>query len=105
MLTNDGYCIEKEGLAMGSPLLALLANVWLTQFDERCKTMKSKWYYRNVDDVFMTLREDVIESTLEIINGWKNHLSLTYEEENDTGKFNFLDITIMRCSDSKIETT
>ena len=65
MLTNDGYYIQKAGLAMGSPLSALLANVWLTQFDERFKAMKSKWYYRYVDDVFMTLHEDVIESTLE----------------------------------------
>ena len=37
MLTNDGYYIQKAGLAMGSPLSALLANVWLTQFDERLR--------------------------------------------------------------------
>ena len=53
---------------MGSPLSSLLANVLLTQFDERFKAMKSKWYYRNVDDIFMTLHEDVIQSTFEVIN-------------------------------------
>ena len=51
MLTHDGYYIQKEGLAMGSPLSALLANVWLTQFDEQFKAMKSKWFDRYVDDV------------------------------------------------------
>ena len=105
MLTNDGYYIQKEGLAMGSPLSALLANVWLTQFDERFKAMKSKWYYRYVDDVFMTLHEDVIESTLERINSWNKNLSFTHEIENATGKISFLDITIMRGVDNKIETT
>ena len=105
MLTNDGYYIQKEGLAMGSPLSALLANVWLTQFDERFMAMKSKWYYRYVDDVFMTLHEDVIESTLEKINNWNKNLSFTHEIENATGKISFLDITIMRGVDNKIETT
>ena len=68
MLTNDVYYIQKEGVAMGSPLSSLLANVLLTQFDERFKAMKSKWYYRNVDDIFMTLHEDVIQLTFEVIS-------------------------------------
>ena len=67
--------------------------------------MKSKWYYRYVDDVFMTLHEDVIESTLEKINSWNKNLSFTHEIENATGKISFLDITIMRGVDNKIETT
>ena len=68
MLTNDVYYIQKEGVAMGSPLSSLLANVLLTQFDERFKAMKSKWYYRYVDDIFMTLHEDVIQLTFEVIS-------------------------------------
>ena len=67
--------------------------------------MKSKWYYRYVDDVFMTLYEYVIQSTLETINTWNNNLSFTHEIETDTGKISFLDITIMRGLDNKIETT
>ena len=68
MLTNDVYYIQKEGVAMGSPLSSLLANVLLTQFDELFKAMKSKWYYRYVDDIFMTLHEDVIQLTFDIIS-------------------------------------
>ena len=70
MLTNDGYYIQKEGLAMGSPLSLQLANVWLTQFDERFIAMKSKWYYRYVDDIFMTLHEAVIQLTCEVISSF-----------------------------------
>ena len=60
MLTHDGYYFQKRGLAMGCPLSALLANVWMTQFDEKFKTMKSRWFFRYVDDIFLTLHEDDI---------------------------------------------
>ena len=43
MLTHDGYYLQKRGLAMGCNLSALLANVWMTQFDEKIKTVKSRW--------------------------------------------------------------
>ena len=68
MLTHDGYYIQKHGLAMGSPLSSLLANIWLTKFDVRFHAMNTKWFFRYVDDIFMTLQENVIEHTLDMIN-------------------------------------
>ena len=63
---------------MGSPLSGILANIWLSQFDDRFKAMKSKWFYRYVDEIFMTLHEDVIKTTLDVIKGWKRNLKFTH---------------------------
>ena len=63
MLTHDGYYIQKHGLAMGSPLSSLLANIWLTTFDLKFQAMKTKWFFRYVDDIFMTLHESDISET------------------------------------------
>ena len=35
MLTNDGYYEQIDGLTMGSPPAPMLANAWLSQFDQR----------------------------------------------------------------------
>ena len=85
MLTTEGYYTQTTGLAMGSPLSPLLANAWLTQFDTRFKSRKSKFYYRYVDDIIMTLHADVIERTIVNINKWHNALEFTYEIEDQNG--------------------
>ena len=36
-LTHDGYYIQTEGLAMGSPPAPHLANGWMSQFDSDIK--------------------------------------------------------------------
>ena len=105
MLTHDGYYIQKHGLAMGSPLSSLLANIWLTKFDVRFHAMNTKWFFRYVDDIFMTLQEDVIEHTLDVINSWNKNLSFTHEIEDQTGCISFLDITIRHKEDNTIETS
>ena len=34
MSTRDGYYIQKDGLAMGSPPAPLLANIWLANMED-----------------------------------------------------------------------
>ena len=105
MLTHDGYYTQKHGLAMGSPLSSLLANIWLTTFDVKFQTMKTKWYFRYVDDISMTLHENDISGTLEAINCWNENLSFTHEVEDANGCISFLDITIRHNDDDTIETS
>ena len=45
MLTHDGHYIQKHGLAMGSPLSSLLANIWLTTFDLEFQAMNTKCFF------------------------------------------------------------
>ena len=105
MLTHDGYYIQRHGLAMGSPLSSLLANIWLTTFDLKFQAMNTKWFFRYVDDIFMTLHEDDIEKTLDTINRWNKNLSFTHEVEDQNGCISFLDITIRHKEDNSIETS
>ena len=37
MLTSDGYHVQKDGLAMGSPPAPLLANIWLSNREKHLK--------------------------------------------------------------------
>ena len=59
MLTHDGYYIQTEGLAMGSPPNPHLANGWMSQFDPVIKG-EAKLYFRYMDDI---LRERATSHT------------------------------------------
>ena len=94
MLTLDGYYIQKNGLAMGSPLSPLLANAWLTKFDKRFEAMNTKFFFRYVYDICMTLDTDIIPQVLETINCWQKCLEFTCETEDCSGGISFLDMKI-----------
>ena len=49
--TTDGYYRQIEGLAMGSPASPLLANIWMSKFDDILKKESPKLYKRYVDDI------------------------------------------------------
>ena len=66
--------------------------------------MDTRFNFRYVDDVFMTVNKEDIDSTLETINRWHSNLKFTSELKNDAGEINFLDLTIMRNAESNIDT-
>ena len=47
MATHDGYYIQKDGLAMGSPPAPLLANIWLSKYEpqmrENANCLNATW--------------------------------------------------------------
>ena len=40
----------------------------LIKFYVRFHAMNTKWFFRYVDDIFMTLQEDLIEETLDVVS-------------------------------------
>ena len=82
MSTHNGYYVQELGLAMGSPLSPLLANLWLTKFDNKFREMNPKLYFRYVDDICMTIRKEDIEKTIDVVNNWHTNLKFTYEAQN-----------------------
>ena len=50
MLTNDGYYQQIDGLAMVSPPALMLANGWMSKFDEAIKG-DADLFSRCMDDV------------------------------------------------------
>ena len=52
--THQGYFKQVDGVAMGSPLGPLLANVFMSKFDKDLGLF-SPFYYRYVDDILRTM--------------------------------------------------
>ena len=55
ILTHRGYYRQVDGVAMGSSVGPLLANIFVSQFDADLGSF-SKFYFRYVDDVIRTLK-------------------------------------------------
>jgi hypothetical protein len=90
-----------DGMAMGSPLGPLFANIF-TSFHEKswlynCPSIfKPILYRRHVDDCFLLFRSlDHVPRFLNYLNRQHPNISFTYELEKD-GKLLFLDVDITR---------
>lgn len=104
---NDTFYHQKDGLAMGSPLSGLLADIYMNHFERKYilsnDSYKSKivYYGRYVDDTFIlfngTTRQ--LDSMVAEVNKVHPNIKFTSEHEKD-GHINFLDSTISRKDDS-----
>ena len=93
MSTHDGYYIQKDGLAMGSPPAPHLANGWMSQFDQTIQG-DAKLYTRYMDDILRDIARQQSDATLVEINDLHSSLNLTREKEKD-GQLPFLDMDVM----------
>ena len=94
MSTCDGYYVQKDGLAMGSPAAPPLANIWMSKFDKVFIQKKSKIYRRYVDDILTAVKRLELESTMVEINMMHESLKFTYESEDKDAKLSFLDMEL-----------
>ena len=95
MLTHDGYYRQVDGLAMGTCTPApLLANGWLSKFDDQIKG-SSVLYGRYMDDIIRDIKGNQIDSKLAEINRIHPSLKFTIEREEDNS-IPFLDMKISR---------
>ena len=91
-----------DGVAMGSPLAPILANLflgfheetWLNNFDKADILL----YRRYVDDTFCVFKnEQDAMSFFDFINSQHPNIKFTFEKQND-GKLSFLDVLINNSS-------
>ena len=99
MWTADGYYVQIEGLAMGSELSPLLANIFLARYDAKFREMNHKLFHRYVDDIITIVKKEDIRKKLSEINSWHKNLRFTHEEENSSGQISFLDMLIHHIDD------
>ena len=102
MLTNDGYYLQIDGLAMGSPAAPHIVNGWLSRFDQNVKG-GAKIYSRFMDDILRDIKEYRIDEKLREINDY--HPNLTFAIEKEKGaSLSFLNMKISR-KDRKLTST
>ena len=105
---NNVIYKQIEGVAMGSSLGPVFANIFMCNMEESflssCSSSTKPIYYkRYVDDIFACFNSsDVAESFLSFINSKHPNIRFTLEKENNN-KLPFLDVLIEK-HDHKIET-
>ena len=94
---NETY-IQVEGVAMGSPLGPVLANIFGVELDTSVipnLSNKVKLRKRFVDDKFCLARLEYIDNILLALNSFHKNIKFTFEIEKDNTS-PFLDILIIR---------
>ena len=101
ILFNGKYYIQRDGLAMGSPLGPHLANIFLCYNEEiwlkKCPPQFAPIYYRRyMDDTFVLFSSsDHVNKFHKYLNSRHKNMNFTHElEENN--KLAFLDVLVIR---------
>ena len=95
-----------DGLAMGSPVSAVVANLFMENFEQRAidtLSIPPKLWHRYVDDTFSIVKRHAVNSMLNQLNALNNNIQFTMELE-DNGRLPFLDTTVKRTEDGRLET-
>ena len=98
---NNKFYIQVDGVAMGSPLGPILANIFLSHHEEnwlnKCPIkFKPSFYRRYVDDIFVLFESsESADSFREYMSSKHQNINFTVEKEN-VGSLSFLDIKICR---------
>ena len=83
---------QKVGAAMGSPVSAAVANLYMEFFEElalETAPTRPRLWKRYVDDTFCILRKGSAEELLHHLNGVRPTIKFTVEQEED-GTLSFL---------------
>ena len=107
-LFDGRYYDQIDGVAMGSPLGPVLANIFMCHFEEKwvinANNCPSFWY-RYVDDTFtMFDNKDNANEFLRYLNGRHNNIKFTIEFEQNN-EIPFLDVLVKRCPNNIFETS
>ena len=104
---NGSIYEQKYGAAMGSPLSAVIANLYMESFEEQAITTSSyepRIWKRYVDDTFTILDRENVDDFLQHLNNQQPSIRFTMETEKDN-KLAFLDTAVLREPDSRLTTS
>ena len=78
MSTHDGYYLQSDGFAMGSPPAPHLANGWMSRHDDSIRG-NAKLFARYMDDVLREIKRSETDQKLAEINNLHPNLSFITE--------------------------
>ena len=109
LLFRDQYYLQIDGVAMGSPLAPVIANIWMEHFEDRALSTGPstvKLWRRYVDDIFCVINggQQEVEQYIEHLNSIHPKMRFTYELEKDRS-LAFLDLKIMAKVDGTLAHT
>ena len=106
--SHEGTFYEQhKGAAMGSPVSAVVANLYMDFFEELAldtAPVKSHLWKRYVDDTCCIVKKDVTERLLDHLNSVQPSIQLTVEVEKD-GMLPFLDTLLHKREDGSLDVT
>ncbi|CAH8586016.1 unnamed protein product [Dicrocoelium dendriticum] len=105
-LFNGKYYRQKDGVAMGSPLGPLLADIFMAKLERnemRAAIDLFDRYHRYMDDIFVVVDKHVnLEEILDHFNRVHAAVQFTYEKESDN-RLPYLDVLLTRRPDGSIQ--
>ncbi|XP_047989338.1 uncharacterized protein LOC125228720 [Leguminivora glycinivorella] len=97
-LYRQKHYLQIDGVAMGSPVAPVLANIWMEHFEANIdlQPWAVKLWKRYVDDVFCIMKggKQEVEQLLQYLNSIHQKVKFTYELESDRS-LPFLDIKVI----------
>lgn len=96
---NDNFYQQKEGMAMGSPLSPVMANIYMEYLEEQAlesAPLKPSLWLRYVDDTFVLWpHQEDVTSLLTHLNNIEPAIQFTMERESDQ-TLPFLDVKVQK---------
>ena len=99
---------QTDGIAMGSPVSPIVANIFMSNFEEKILstyTPSPKVWCRFVDDTFVILKQSETKTFFEFLNNQCSFVKFTVELENSNGILCFLDSKITRSSNGMLNSS
>ena len=104
---NGSIYEQKDGAAIGSPVSAVIANIFMEDFEEHAiasAIYKPKIWKRYVDDTFTILDRDQVDGFLQHLNNQQPTIHFTMETDKDNS-IPFLDTSVIRDSNGLLTTS
>ena len=104
---NEKIYKQVDGVAMGSPLGPVLANVFMVELEKQVLPLlagKVTSWERYVDDTFTFVKKTEVENVISILNNFHRDIQFTHEVEKN-GTIAFLDVSVKRKEDGSFTTS